>query len=79
MNYELKKTSPASVTTDSVADTTTVIQGFTTGVVGCPYNMITGDTITVVVAESSTKTQAAIEAEVLAAVNAFIATKYPTT
>jgi len=79
MDFELKSTNPASVTTDSVADTTTVIQGFTTGVVGCPdsYKMVAGNTITVVVEASSTKTQAAIEAEVIAAVNTFITTNYP--
>jgi len=77
MDFELKTTNPASVTTDSAADTTTVMQGFTTGVVGCPYKMVVGNTITVVVEASSTKTQAAIEAEVIAAVNTFITTNYP--
>ena len=79
MDFELKKTSKAIVTTDSQANTTTVEQGFTVGVVGCPYNMIVGDSITVVVQSSGSKTQDQIEGEVVTAVNAFIAQKYPNT
>lgn len=82
INYELKKTNPASVSTDvDGQDTTRVVIGFTTGVVGTPdsYGMVAGDAITVDVANGSTKTQAQIDAVVVAAITAFIAQKYPST
>ena len=78
--YELKKTNPAQVTLNEDGSAT-IVQGFTTGVVGTPdsYGMLAGDNISVNVASYATKLPPVIEAEVLAAVNAFIANKYPAT
>jgi hypothetical protein len=81
INYELKHTEPAKVSVDTVANTGTVVQGFTTGAVGVPdsYGMVAGDSITVVVTGWSAKTTAQADTEVITAVNAFIAAKYPPT
>lgn len=79
INFELKRTLPASVSLDSQTGVATVTQGFTSGVVGVPdsYGMIAGDTINVDVADYVNKSVVQTQTEVLAAVNAFIANKYP--
>lgn len=79
IKFELKNTMQASI---KIADITTTIvtQGFTTGVVGVPnsYGMVAGDTIEVVInTNNGTKDQNQMNAEVISAVNSFIAKKYP--
>ena len=67
MDFELKNTNPAQVELDSVTDVATIVQGFTTGVVGCPesYRMITGDTITIQVVDYSNKSVIQTNTEVI--------------
>jgi hypothetical protein len=62
-------------------DTSSVTIGMITGVVGCPnsYGMVAGDTSTFNIANASTKTQNQIDAELVVAMNAFVANKYPST
>ena len=76
MNFELKHTNPASVKLNQDGSATINV-GFTTGVVGNPYNMIIGDTIIVEVANYANKTVSQVDAEVGTAINNFIANKYP--
>lgn len=79
--FELKKTQPAKVTLDEVTGVATVNQGFITGVVGVPdsYGMVAGDVIDVQVEDYLNKSVVQTQTEVMAAVAAFIATKYPNT
>jgi len=79
-SYMFLNTTPAQVSLkdDGSAD---IVQGFTSGVVGVPasYKMITGDNITVNVPDYANKTVSEVNTIVIAAVNDFIANKYPTT
>jgi len=79
IQFELKHTNPANVKLNDDG-TATINQGFTTGVVGVPdsYGMIAGDTIVVTVEDYANKTVTQTNTEVITAVNAFIANKYPT-
>lgn len=79
ITYELKHTVDAIVSVNT--NTGTVVQGFTAGAVGIPdsYKMVAGNTITVTVTGWGSKTSDQINAEVITAVNAFIAAKYPST
>jgi len=79
-NYELKKTMPAAVSLNDDGSAT-INQGFLTGVVGTPdsYGMLAGDNITVQVADYANKTVSQVNTEVMTAINAFIAQKYPNT
>jgi hypothetical protein len=78
--YELKNTTPAQV---SLKDdgSAIIVQGFTTGPVGVPasYKMIAGDNISVTIPDYANKTVSEVNTIVIAAVNDFIANKYPTT
>lgn len=78
INFELKKTEEpkTKVNNDGTADITI---GFSTGVVGVPddYKMVVGDKITVTVSNFLSKNGEQLNTEVIAAVNAFIANKYP--
>jgi hypothetical protein len=78
INFELKHTNPANVSLHDNGNAT-IVQGFTTGVVGVPdsYGMIAGDTISVEVLNYANKTVSQTNTEVITAVNNFIATKYP--
>lgn len=80
IQYELKKTNPPAVT-DNEDGSSTITVGFLTGPVGTPdsYGMLAGDTINVQIANSGSKTKDQIQAEMLVAINAFIAQKYPST
>jgi hypothetical protein len=78
MEYALTHTNPPTIK-DNADGSSTISVGFTTGVVGCPYNMVAGDNIEIVIANSGSKTKNQIETEMGAAINAFIADKYPTT
>jgi len=80
INYELKHTNPASVKLNDDGSAT-INQGFTTGVVGTPdsYGMLAGDTIAVSIPDYANKTVSEVNTTVIAAVNAYIAVKYPST
>jgi metal-sulfur cluster biosynthetic enzyme len=78
MNYELKDTNPATVKLNQ--DGTAKINiGFTTGVVGCPYPMVVGDSIEVIVENYTSKTVVQSNIEVMEAINSYIQNKYPNT
>jgi len=80
MDYELKRTnSPSTKVNDD--GTAVITVEFTTGVVGCPYayNMVATNTIQVPIAGFNSKTGEQLNDEVTAAINAFIAVKYPST
>ncbi len=80
IDYELKHTNPSQTRLNDDGSAT-IVQGFTTGVVGVPdsYGMIAGDTITIVIGDYANKTITQAQAEVLESVNAYIANKYPST
>ncbi len=80
VNYELKKKNEPAVKSNEDGSMT-ITQGFITGVVGCPlsYGMVAGDAIVITVEGAYAKTGLQIEEEVNAAVNAYIAQKYPPT
>lgn len=80
ITYELKHTNPAQASLNDDGSAT-IVQGFTTGVVGTPdsYGMIAGDTITVSIPDYANKTVSEVNTTVITAVNAFIANKYPST
>lgn len=76
MAYTLKSTNSAQVTTDSVNDTTTVVQGFLVWVLNYPATTVNA-AVKAVINNSSTKTQAQIEAEVNVAVQGYITENFP--
>jgi hypothetical protein len=80
ITYQLKHTNPAQVKLNNDGSAT-ITQGFTTGVVGTPdsYGMVAGDTLIIPIANYANKTVSQVNTEVITAVTAFIASKYPST
>lgn len=78
ITFALQHTNPAQVKLNDDGSAT-IIQGFTTGVVGVPesYNIVAGDNIEVLIADYADKTVSQVNTEVISAVNDFIAAKYP--
>lgn len=80
ITYELKHTNPAQVSLNDDGSAT-IVQGFTTGVLGTPdsYGMLAGDSISVNIPDYANKTVTQVNTTVITAVNAFIVAKYPST
>jgi hypothetical protein len=77
--YELKRITNTTVKAEGTS--LFVTTGFNTGETTTPesYGMVAGDTITTEIENSANKTESQIKAEQTAAINAYIATKYPST